>query len=253
MTRALVVWEDEKFEALGAIAKRVVRVTRTASDDDGPRVLSHKTKGNGMFGHYVAVTWTNVRRHGLPTDPGSIDHLIGVVDADVLHRLVPGVEKPPVAPDAVAEWHANASSIWQRWLRDRCDPAGPAPTTVHGVVLRWAKESVVLAGYDQPAAASHLGVDPNTPDARTMLDELCPVHPGAVAPALFTDTFRRPLGCLDLLRRARKLGALKKNAPAIDDAIKALMRDSLAIVRARVPDLDRLAALIWDLHRGGTP
>jgi hypothetical protein len=54
-------------------------------------------------------------------------------------------------------------------------------------------------------------------------------------------------------RQAKKLRALPKNAPEIDDALGALATASLPILRARVPDLARLAALIWSLHRGDPP
>ena len=75
----------------------------------------------------------------------------------------------------------------------------------------------------------------------------CAPRPTDVADERFTDTFRKPLECLRMLRADR---ALDKTAPEIDDAIKALARHGLPVLRARVPDLGRIAELVWGLHRG---
>ena len=196
------------------------------------------------------TTWPAVRSKGLPADPLPINHLVCVVDADRLHDLLPArVPHPPGEVDAIAAWHAAASREWQEHLRTQCDPSGPPTATVHGVVLRWAKESLLLAGYDQPAMKTHLDVDAEDPEVAPILAR-CTPRPRDIADDRFTDTYCRPSNCLKLLREARKLGALHKSAPEIDDALRALARESLAKLRDRVPDIAHIAALIWDLHRG---
>jgi hypothetical protein len=119
-------------------------------------------------------------------------------------------------------------------------------------VLRWAKESLLLAGYDQPAMKAYLQSAVEAVEAPEVAAVLarCTPRPQDIPDERFTDTYRRPSACLNLLREACRLGALHKNAPEIDDALRALARESLSKLRDRVPDTARLSALIWELHRG---
>lgn len=250
MTRVLVVWEDAGWKVLGALTKRLVSTAPGGVVDRYPTVVGHTTEGNGRFAHYVEVTWPRVRAAGLPVDKGPIDHVVCVLDADRAHELVPAIGAPPKDAASVSAWHSRADVAWSEWLRQRCPADGPATTTVHGLVLRWAKESVVLAGFDQAAAATHLDVSVEHAEVAALLQRECGIDPRGVADAVFTDTFHRPLSCVDQMRRARNLSPIPKNATAIDDMIRDLTRQSLSIVRARVPDLARLADRIWELHRG---
>lgn len=243
MTRVLVVWEDANYESLGEVARRAVRATALTTDAEAVRVVSHTAYSNGGFDRYASRTWPLVRPRGLPLDPGPIDHIICVVDADRLHDLR-GIAKAPADPAAVSAWHAAAERSWQAWLRSRCDASGPPAETVHGVVLRWSKESLVLAGYDQPAMTTHLAIAA----APEQLRELCPIQPSTVDDRSFTDTYQRPQGCLKQLRQAHQLAPLRKSDPTIESALRELARKSMPILRARVPDLARLATLICNLH-----
>jgi hypothetical protein len=250
MTRVLVVWEDTYWEPLKGLMRSLVRARSPALGVEIPSVLCHTARSNSAFDRYAHTTWPAVRSKGLPTDPGPIDHLVCVVDADRLHDLLPArIPRPPGETGAIAAWHVAAEREWQEHLRAQCDPSGPAVSTVHGAVLRWAKESLLLAGYDQPAMGAHLEIASEHPDVAAVL-ATCKPHPRDIADERFTDTYRRPSTCLKLLREARKLGALHKNAPEIDDALRALARESLAKVRDRAPDIARIAALIWALHQG---
>jgi hypothetical protein len=250
VTRVLVVWEDDYCEPLGVLLKRVVRAHAPSPDADLPRVLRHTSRGSSAFDRYAHTTWPAIRARGLPADPGPVDHLVCVVDADRLHELLPArVPHPPTEPTAVGAWHTAAEHGWREHLRAQCDPNGPPVATVHGVVLRWAKESLLLAGYDEAAMEAHLDLAVGHPDVATALAR-CTPRPADVADARFTDTYHRPSKCLKQLREARGLAPLHKRAPEIDDALTTLARDSLAKVCSRVPDLARLAALVWELHRG---
>jgi hypothetical protein len=174
-----------------------------------------------------------------------------VVDADRLHELKPVGAKPkPTDVTATDAWHEEAQRAWEAWLRSQCAPDGPPATTVHGLVLRWAKESVLLAGFDQPAWARLLDLDLSTPAAQAELKRQCTPHPSKVRDDMFTNTFRRPLHCLQLVRQACKLSRLDKNDVTIDDTVSALARESLPTILARVPDLVRLTSMIWSLHQG---
>lgn len=247
MTRVLVVWEDDYADPLGLITRRLVRATAPGPSAIVPGLLFHTTRGNGAFERYVHRTWPAVRPTGLPRDPGFIDHLVCVIDGDRLHDLLTAeVPHPPTEVRAVGAWHAAAERAWQTYLHGKCDPAGPPLATVHGVVLRWSKESLLLAGYDQPAM-DQLDILAERAEVAEAL-AACTPRPQDIDDALFTDTFRRPGVCLEILRKARGLGALHKNAPEIDDALRALDRESLMIVRSRVPDIGRVADLVWRLH-----
>lgn len=250
MTRVLVVWEDAHCESLGELVKRAVRVRSKPDGTAGPTVVRHTSRGHGAFARYVHDTWPLARARGVPLDPHPIDHVICVVDADRLHEL----KVVATAPSEVSQtdaWHAKAEPAWRDWLHSQCDPDGPPRTTVHGIVLRWAKESVLLAGFDQPAWARHIEVDISAPAVQAELRRECKPHPGEVPDASFTNTFRRPLSCLQLVRQACKLSRLHKSDVTIDDALYTLARESLPALLARMPDLARLTSLIWSLHDNG--
>ena len=248
MTRVLVVWEDKNFESLDVASKRLVRALAADPTAIAPIVLGHTARGNGVFERYVETTWPVAKARGLPRDAYPIDHLICVVDGDRLHDLLRGeVNRAPDDAAEVSVWHQRAERSWQTYLRDRCPTDGPASTTVHGIVLRWAKESAALAGYDQPMSRAALDL-PVGDRANAVLSK-CSPDPRTVPDDRFTDTFRKPLGCLRLLRPDR---TLDKMSPEIDDAIKAFAKHQPLLLRARVPDLARIADLIWDLHGAAT-
>ena len=249
MTRVLVVWEDAYCESLGALVKRAVHAHRAPDAVARPTVVRHTSRGNTKFSRYVRETWPLARANGVPLDSHPIDHMICAVDADRLHEL-PGVDVTPPGVTATDAWHAEAERAWQVWLRSQCAPDGPPVATVHGLVLRWAKESVLLAGFDQPAWKQFLEVDTSAPAVQTELRRQCTPHPSEVSDVVFTNTFRRPLSCLQLVREACKLSRLHKSDVTIDDAVYALARESLPTILARVPDLARLTSLIWSLHHG---
>jgi hypothetical protein len=244
MTRALVAWEDKYCVALHSATGRILRARAVDPAAAVPVILRDTTRGNGTFERYVRTTWPNVRPAGLPADKGAIDHLVCVVDGDRLHDLLRGkVPRPPQTIDDIAGWHEQAERTWQAHLRSCCDPSGPAQATVHGVVLRWARESIALAAYDAPSARSVLAIvdDPRLSEILAK----CTPDPRTVADARFTETFRKPLECLRLVRGGL---VLDKASPEIDDAISALSKNGLATLRARVPDLTRIADLVWSLH-----
>jgi hypothetical protein len=245
MTRILVAWEDRYFTTLGPFVNRRVSARAPFGRTDYPKLLHHTAHGNGGFIPYVQSTWARIRTVGLPADPGSIDHLLCVADGDRIHECLPSIPKPPPSADEMPAWLADAEAKWQAHLRNQLSAGGAPPGTVHGRILRWCKESVLLAGYDIAAVAALLGVDPSAPAVQTFLAG-CRPSPSTIVGAAFTDSFRRPLRCLEELSSASGSSRIAKNAPEIDDALRALARDS-ANVAARVPDLDHLADLSWEL------
>lgn len=181
-------------------------------------------------------------------NPGSIDHMVCVTDADKLSDLLrTHVPPPPKAAGDVAAWHSSTERAWNSHLRNKCPQGGPPITSVHGVVLRWSKESVLLSGYDQPSFAQHLDCGVAVPEIERFLKKCNPV-PSTVDGDGFSNHFRNPMQCLRGLRKAANLPELPKNAPQFEDALRKLGRESLGKLCERTPDISRLAELIWNLH-----
>ncbi|HEX7841968.1 MAG TPA: hypothetical protein VF469_31070 [Kofleriaceae bacterium] len=248
MTRVLVVWEDTYFQPLDDILNRVVKKRAPRHDASRPTVLHHTARSNAAFERYVETTWPRVSARGLPMSPGAIDHVVCVVDADKLSDFLrQHVSPPPTAASDVVAWHATAEQLWNSHLRSKCPPGGPTVASVHGVVLRWSKESVLLAGYDQAPFAQHLDCDHAAPEIEQYLKTCNPV-PSEIGGEGFSNSFRRPLQCLRGLRKAAKLAELPKNSPEFDDALRKLGRESLGTLCERTPDIPRVAELIWKLH-----
>jgi hypothetical protein len=140
------------------------------------------------------------------------------VDGDKLVDVLPSVGAIPLGPSSVDEWHEKAEPLLLSELRCRCEDA--PVDTVHGIVLRWSKESVVLAAYDVATARSRLGIDLEEEKTAEFL-AACAPPPASVADQDFTNTYRKPIRCIDGLRAARGLPAIGKG-PEHDDTLNAL-------------------------------
>lgn len=247
MTRVLVVWEDRYYDTLGPFVKRRVAVRAPPGHAAFPQVLFHTAHGAGGFKRYVASTWDNARAKGLPLDKGPIDHLVCVVDGDKLHDHIELTSRPPTVAASVPAWLEAAEQTWHEHLRGLCDNAPKG--TVHGRILRWSKESVILAGYDRDSIKQSLGIDIQAVAVKEHLARCVPTPP-AIENMDFSNTFRRPLQCLKELDKAQRTpnaSVLVKNAPELDDALRGLVRNDCATIAERVPDIDRLADLVWQL------
>jgi len=244
--RVLIAWEDAYFQGLKPFVARRLAQRTLSAEPPPPVVLHHTVRGNGRFQQYVQSTWTQARTNGLPSDAKPIDHLICVVDGDKLWELDPKqFAKPPERSSEVAGWYERTTQAWQARVRGWVDPSVPEDA-VHGVVLRWSRESVVLAGYDLPPFREHLGLDPESAVAQRSLRDECPLLPSTVKDADFTDSFLRPLRCLERLFKAHGGAMPGKNDPRFDDTLRALANAHLDRVCARVPDLDAVVTRVID-------
>jgi hypothetical protein len=241
--RIAIAWEDAYWIPLQrcVLARRApLRPTNATAFID---LLQYTLRGNGNFGPHVQESWPRVSATGLPTNKGAIDHLICVADADRLPELLPGVSAAPQAAIEVSAWHASAEERFVAHLRGRAAKADP--NRVHGIVLRWAKESLTLAAYDRRVIREWLGIDTSHPEVQAFLAE-CNPPPSGIADDQFTDTFRRPVSCVDQLRKASGLSPIGKGS-SMDDVIMALDAEDMEAVARRVPDVDRLVSLAWRL------
>ena len=246
--RILVVWEDREYESLGEVVRALRTAFRPTSQPAYPELLFHTASGNGNFARYAGQTWRNVRAKGLPNSPGAIDHLVCVVDADKLAELVPAAGHPPVSVADVPRCHQTAEQAFVEKIRGACSKSSTPPHTVHGIALRWCKESIVLGAYDNAAFKDKLGIDVEKAGVAMFLAQ-CSPRPDQVEPRIFSDTYRQPVRCIDGLLKAQGLASLGK-CPEHDDTLRALKGDSLGKVCERVPDLERLLRLVWRLAEG---
>jgi hypothetical protein len=254
VTRVLVAWEDHYCDALESVLKRSIAAERRESDADAPVVLSLATRGNGRFEKLVSDTWPNASAKGTPSSPGRIDHLVCVIDADKLHEIVSRVRPPSALGDdlsAIVAWQRAAELAWNEHVRSWAASSSD-PRTVHGALLCWSKESLVLAGFDQPAMKSQMGLSIDDEAVQSFVAS-CEPSPTRVEAATFSQRFRKPMSCLERLFEAQMLSFPAKGDATIDDALRALGRESLASLRDRVDSLRALTELLWRLHRPAPP
>ena len=244
--RALIVWEDANYESLAAIARRRLAIRRPSGIGVYPELLFHTARGNGKFLNYAASTWEKIRSKGLPNNAGPIDHLICVADGDRLADLVLGVTSPPEHANDVSGWLMTTEQSFEAHLRGGAGNSSVPPSTVHGVVLRWSKESLLLGAYDRAAMKEHLDVDVQCAPVQTFLQKCVP-PPTTVPTSLFSDTYRHPMRCIHALRKAQGLHDVNKKAADIDDVLRALSGTDLTVVCDRVPDMDRVLDRVWSL------
>lgn len=249
MTRVLIVWEDEYWQALDAVVRRALD-TNKKSEESAPSVLGVTSRGNGNFQHFVESTWPNVRPKGTPSNRGSIDHLVCVIDGDKLHEIVATASPITAVSDEVAkvqEWQRDAAVQWNSQLRAWA-PKSVDPSTVHGVVLSWSKESLLLAGFDREAFERVWAVDNSTTEHRAFI-ESCNPRPDVTKAEDFTARYRKPRKCLDQLLATHGTSLPSKSDPRIDDALKGLAREATSALYDRVESLRTLTELLWRLHR----
>ena len=121
----LVVWEDTYFEPLAEILGQVVRKLARSPDGSRPSILHHTARSNTAFDRYVGTTWPKISPRGLPMNPGPIDHVICVIDADKISDLLQqDVPHPPSDANQIASWHIAAEHAWQLRLRHKCPSKG---------------------------------------------------------------------------------------------------------------------------------
>jgi hypothetical protein len=242
--RIAIAWEDEYFRPLERILLGRRAAVRPPTATEYLELVQYTLAGNGKFAAHVETMWPRAQARGTANNPGPLAHLVCALDADRLAELIPAVGQIPAEPANVAGWHASAETRLTEHLRARATH----PATVHGIVLRWAKESLTLAAYDLAAMKDKLGVDAAGPAVQRFLAD-CTPSPGGVPDGLFTDTFRKPVPCVDALREAQGLPGIGKGS-SLDDVLFALAPTEVDVVCRRVPDVDRLLALAWRLALG---
>ena len=237
----LLVWEDRYFEGLKATSRAVHRALRGNRQDIGPapRLFDDTLGGYGGFRNHVQKDLGRLRKVGLPRF-GKVDHVLYVIDADQTENLLRTLGL--AQPEAGDTWLQSAEERLESVIRQNTTE----PERAHVVLLRWAKETVFLAGHDQPAW-SRLMPDGNLAAARSALYRDCSPDPSKVADHDFVETFRSWKKCIALVEKHLATGKIKKKDVRVDDVLKELSKADTQKLMARVPDLRRLGEKILDL------
>ena len=118
---------------------------------------------------------------------------------------------------------------------------------IHGVLVRWSYESLVLAGFDVEVVLTTLG-GLSSVDHATLDEHLaaCRPDPRTIPPDEFMEAFRNPQGCLEGLARSAGWRRLKKGDPRKDQAVAQLSQSDLERLVGRVPDLIRVLKIVTE-------
>jgi hypothetical protein len=242
--RAVLVYEDHEPSALHAVVRKTLNARFDASGRSGPwPELTHlSSKGVGNMSHVVGRQWPIYRRTGFPRGGHKPDALICIADADRLHEHIPGVAAPPPVPADTEAWRAEAERSLTAFLRGQ---AVVDAERIHGHLLRWNAESLLIAAYDHLDIAS--GLQPIDEGKLEEFLEACREQPLESQDYAFMSRHRRPTRCFDDLCSAVGLPRVPKTAKLRGDILRIAARRDLETLCARVPDLPRLADRILDL------
>lgn len=249
MKTVLVAWEDSNFTELARLLRRaVVHVSGNAltPKEAHHHIPSLPMGGDGGFKPFVSKggDWSLVYAKGIDQyGSNPADELVCVVDGDKLHNhSIDGIERANLDAD-LAEWRKNTSKSWTLYLHS----VAVHHEHVHGHVLTWNKESLVLGAISSDMPSDISGLLPDRKPWNQIAEEC-----GDQAPTASDDyasRFRKPRECLE-----SKVGILDAKQGATCDAIlKAASKSSVVGVLQRCEDLRELAELVWQLLQSTTP
>lgn len=236
----VVAWEDTNYQGLKCAFSRA---RKRLPGREEFRLSYESLGGNTNCVRHVKNSWPKLRKFGKPRS-GPVDHIVYVLDADALGNIVPTLEAPMGKSD---EWYPKTVERLRDHLRELTILD---PDRIHVHLLRWAKESVLLAMHDQIQPIRRLiGFDKEV-DVSARLSDLyqrCEPDPRQVADREFIETFRNTKKCQALLEQALGLPKLRKSDQRVDDAIDAFSASALEVLLRRIPDLRSLAEKVQAL------
>jgi len=248
MTKILLCWEDKNYQAIDRAFRRVRRhfSSQVSGECQAPALFPFSVRGHGGFQPFINNDWPIAHSRGLLKSAGPIDHTICIADADRATECC-DIEKPPKPPESTDDWIRKANVLWTERLRGWTDQA---PDRIHGCFIRWNRESIVIAGFDNPAVLTRLadGNKYNTEELATFLKQ-CGPDPSKMPLDKFVDEFRTPTGCLAEMIEAMKLRPRKKTDQSCDDAINEISKRDILKLSERVPDLTCIARLVVSLSK----
>lgn len=230
----LIAYEDA-YHAAFDVAVRRARPKAVAR-----QLVHHAVEGVDAFPGFVERDWPRFRDVGFPI-PGKPkpERLVCVADADVVvaHR---GLAISPGLARGSDAWLDAVDAAFTAQLRGQL---AQNPDEVHGIAVRWSYESLVIASVGVDPALSRLAGLNGQVDPKKLSDFLGQCKPD---PRTTTDfsVFGNPQGCLEQLARNQGWKLFKKGDDRKDQAVEELSRNHLPLLLQRVPDLQRIGALL---------
>lgn len=176
------------------------------------------------------------------------DKIVCIADADRPQNLVPKFRPaPPKGDPAVGTWLKELEAAWLSQLVQNARLNEAERSRVETLCLRWSKESLLIAAVD--ALRAFMDEDRLAEvDAFLEQCEPSPIATNFAPPSSFTDIYRDPQECLKgifLAGKAKDRSKYDKGRDG-DDLLKAIKvnPEFRTLVRARCPDLDRLASAL---------
>lgn len=244
-----LVWEDRHFDGLRAVGRAAARQLRKEPPSLPPsHLFDDSIQGYGGLKSHVRRDWARMRAHGLPKSPGPIDHIIYVLDADVAHEFL-DIDPLP-GSESTDSWHRLASQALEGRIRGW---STRDPERAHGILLRWAKESLILAAHDIDEAIGLLNRDASVDRARESLYADCSPDPRRVEDADFIETFRSTKQCMEVVQASFGLGKLRKSDSRTSEVLRKAAGSDIHRLLGRIPDLRALAEKIIALSHSIEP
>ncbi len=234
MKRFVVCWEDRYFEGLDAVLRRIRR-HENASLLPEPAIKPETVGGYGGFADYVRRDWAVARRRGMPGF-GVPDYLFCVADADRATEVCQGISANPTGN--TEDWCEEASQIWTDSLRGL---AAQESERIFGFFLRWSRESVLIAGFDEFDMIAMLSNGDASLHEREYKAFLQSCQPDPRSVERFVDAYTKPSRCFEGLAKAVGHERLRKTDPKVEDALKQFPRDPSVSLLSRLPDLVHIA------------
>jgi hypothetical protein len=235
VSSTLLAYEDQYHDNLHLLIKKLRR------DAALPGIILEKTTVRGTGGFINDVP--KLLRTPLKQTRKPPDRLICLADADRPQNLVPGSPGPPAGDDGTSldSWIVELEAAWLEHLRGRLNLPPADETRLRVVVLRWSKESLLIASPD--ALLEYAQKHERGPQVRALLAN-CDPDPWKAADREFMTAYQEPRSCLDVVFREIEERSYKKGRDDED-----LLRDHIidnhqrrTELRRRCPDLDRLLA-----------
>ena len=245
--RILLCWEDRYFTGLRAVCRSAVRVLREELGIRGalPLLFDDTARGDGGWKKHLTRDWERIQRAGIPNrGAGPLDHILYVCDADSASRVLEEVDSPP-RQGSTQDWHARATECFESNLKKLASDED----RVHGVLLRWHKETLLLAAHDQEEILRILNWEKVPGDGRTQLYANCEPRPDRVEDPDFIDTFRSTGECLGKFTQAFGVAKLRKSDPRVDDVLAKFGQAEIRLLMKRVLDIRNLAEKIVTLSQ----
>lgn len=236
--RAIVLLYEDAYHAG---LHRLVQALRRGTDARPTILEARSARGSGGFVSEVGPQL----RAPLKQTRRPPDLVVCVADADRPTNLAPLAAGVPDDPSALDTWVRELERAWHASLVERARIDEGTAARLRTLVLRWNKESLLVACPDALVAYG----ERSSPGKGARVEALmaaCIPAPRSIADAAYTLEYRDPARCIEQIARLVHDRSYKKGLHDEDLLLNHVVAHELhrAQVLARVPDLQRLVALL---------